>query len=160
MNSPTTRRDFLQIAAAGAAFAGFAGQPRAAANNRITIGMIGMGRQAFDYNLKSFLKSPDTQVVAVCDVDRWRLDKAVADVETFYAEQKRSGSYKGCTSYKDFRELLARRDIDAVMISTPDHWHVPDGTYGSQGREGYLLRETSDQKHHRGPDAERCGHSS
>ena len=125
MNSPTTRRDFLQIAAAGAAFAGFAGQPRAAANNRITIGMIGMGRQAFDYNLKSFLKSPDTQVVAVCDVDRWRLEKAVSDVETFYAEGKRSGSYKGCTSYKDFRQLLARQDIDAVMISTPDHWHVP-----------------------------------
>ncbi len=87
--------------------------------------MIGMGRQAFDYNLKSFLKSPETQVVAVCDVDRWRLDKAVAEVEAFYADQRRSGSYKGCAVYSDFRELLARRDIDAVMISTPDHWHVP-----------------------------------
>ncbi len=96
-----------------------------APGNRITIGMIGMGRQAFHSNLKSFLNSSDTQVVAVCDVDAWRLDNARKAVEKHYAKDRRSGTFKGCSVYTDFRELLARTDIDAVMISTPDHWHVP-----------------------------------
>lgn len=87
--------------------------------------MIGMGRQAYHSNLKFFLNALDTRVVAVCDVDAWRLDNARKAVEEHYAKVKRSNSSKGCSAYKDFRELLARTDIDAVMISTPDHWHVP-----------------------------------
>lgn len=98
---------------------------RRAASDRITIGMIGMGRQAFHSNLKSFLHAPDTQVVAVCDVDAWRLNNAREAVEKHYAKDRASGAYKGCGTYRDFRDLLARSDIDAVMISTPDHWHVP-----------------------------------
>ncbi len=125
MEQASTRRQFIQLGMGAATALAFGSRGRAAPNSRITIGMIGMGRQTFDFNLGSFLKSLDTQVVAVCDVDGWRLDKAVKDVEAFYGEQKRSGSYKGCGTYKDFREILARRDIDAVMISTPDHWHVP-----------------------------------
>jgi predicted dehydrogenase len=127
------RRQFLRssaVALAGIALAGPAVVPapvlgRTAPDNRITIGMIGMGRQAFYSNLKSFLHSPDTQVVAVCDVDAWRLNNAREAVEKYYAEGRANGAFKGCTTYGDFRELLARSDIDAVMISTPDHWHVP-----------------------------------
>lgn len=96
-----------------------------APSNRITVGMIGMGRQAMFANLKPFLYSPDTQVVAVCDVDAWRLEKAYKAVEEYYAGHRNSGTFKGCLAYTDFREVLARDDIDAVMISTTDHWHVP-----------------------------------
>ena len=102
-----------------------ASEGRAAPSERIGIGMIGMGRQAHYSNVKAFLASPDTTVVAVCDVDGWRLDNAQRNVEEHYAKQQTSGTYKGCSVYRDFRELLARDDIDAVMISTPDHWHVP-----------------------------------
>jgi len=87
--------------------------------------MIGMGRQAVGSNLKFFLNASDTQVVAVCDVDAWRLDNAQKTVEKHYAQEQASGTFKGCSIYKDFRELLDRTDIDTVMISTPDHWHVP-----------------------------------
>ncbi|MCY3018992.1 MAG: Gfo/Idh/MocA family oxidoreductase [Planctomycetota bacterium] len=96
-----------------------------APSNRVTIGMIGVGRQAFFANLPPFLHFEDTQVVAVCDVDSRRLDKAKQETEKFYAGKNASGTFKGCSTFRDFRELLARPDIDAVMISTPDHWHVP-----------------------------------
>jgi predicted dehydrogenase len=98
---------------------------KAPASERITVGMIGMGRQAMGSNLKFFLHAPDVQVVAVCDVDAWRLDNARKAVEKRYAAQRASGTFKGCQAYGDYREVLARDDIDAVMISTPDHWHVP-----------------------------------
>ena len=133
--SGLTRRDVLRGAAATAS--GIVACPqilsstllgageKAAPSNRITVGMIGMGRQAMYSNLKAFLESPDTQVVAVCDVDAWRLDRAHQAVEKHYAGEKQRGSSKGCSAHRDFREVLARDDIDAVMISTPDHWHVP-----------------------------------
>jgi hypothetical protein len=96
-----------------------------APSNRITVGMVGMGRQAYYSNLKSFLAASDVQVVAVCDVDTWRLDNARKAVEAHYGKEQAAGSFKGCSVFRDFRELLDRQDIDAVMISTPDYWHVP-----------------------------------
>jgi predicted dehydrogenase len=115
-----TRRTFI----VGSAFAAFL-QGKAAPNERIHVAMIGLGRQAMAANLKPFLESPDTQVVAVCDVDAWRLENARKAVEGTYARMSSSGSYKGCRTSRDFLELLADRSIDAVMISTPDHWHTP-----------------------------------
>jgi hypothetical protein len=128
-----TRRNFLKrslLAGTGAALVGPAIIPArvlgaGAPSNRIAIGMIGLGRQAMGANLRPFLTSPDTQVVAACDVDSWRLDQAVKAVEDYYAKKNPSGTFKGCRAYRDFRELLARSDIDAVMVSVPDHWHVP-----------------------------------
>jgi myo-inositol 2-dehydrogenase / D-chiro-inositol 1-dehydrogenase len=96
-----------------------------APSNRIALGMIGTGRQAVHANIPGFLKEPDAQIVAVCDVDAWRMDQARRQVETYYAGQRAAGTFQGCATFRDFRDLLARRDIDAVMISTPDHWHVP-----------------------------------
>jgi len=131
----TTRRYFLRKSTATAAAAWAApwvvpasvlgASGRVAPSERITVGMIGVGRQAVAYNLKWFLQSPETQVVAVCEVDSWRLANARKTVEEQYAAEKQSGTYKGCAAYGDFGEILARDDIDAVMISTPDHWHVP-----------------------------------
>lgn len=127
-----TRRQFLKssTAAACAALCGPVVLPAGvfgadAPSNRITIGMIGMGRQAYYSNVKSFLNASDVQVVAVCDVDSWRLGNARKAVEEHYGKERPSGRYRSCSVYRDFRELLDRADIDAVMVSTPDHWHVP-----------------------------------
>lgn len=93
--------------------------------NRINLGFIGTGRQAFALNIPEFMALPNVQVVALCDVDSWRLDQAREKVNAYYAKKSPGGAYKGCATYRDLRGLLARDDIDAVMISTPDHWHVP-----------------------------------
>jgi len=125
-SNTTSRRSFLKTAAVAAAPlilpARLFGQ--SAPSKRINIGMIGMGRQAMGCNLTPFLFSEKTQVTAVCDVDAWRLANAKTHVENFYSGRNASGTWKGCTAYHDFRDLLANKDIDAVMISTPDHWHA------------------------------------
>lgn len=132
MNVPgITRRQFVQTAAAACAAplviraSALGADAKPAPSQRITVGMIGIGRQAKFTNVRQFLGMPEVQIVAVCDVDAWRLANAKQQVEEGYAKSKTSGSYRGCDTYRDFRDLLARQDIDAVMISTPDHWHVP-----------------------------------
>lgn len=125
------RREFLQSAgliAAGAAVPTILPSRvfgRQAPSERVTLAFIGTGRQAQTMNIPEFMAVPGVQVVAVCDVDSWRLDRAKTLVESTYATKAPSGTYKGCATYRDFREVLARTDVDAVMISTPDHWHVP-----------------------------------
>lgn len=89
-----------------------------APSKRISIGMIGMGRQSLKVNLQPFLDSSDTIVLAVCDVDEWRLDNAKKAVDKHYGN-------RDCLVMRDWREIVDREDIDAVMIGTPDHWHVP-----------------------------------
>ena len=93
-------------------------------SNRITVGVIGIGRQTVHVNLPQFFSMPEVQVTALCDVDAWRLANAKKQVEDAYAQQSASGAFKGCTTYKDFRELLANPSLDAVFIGGPDHWHV------------------------------------
>jgi len=66
---------------------------------------------------------PDTQVVAVCDVDTTRREHHRKKVDEFYSI-KGNKEFKGCAAYKEFPELLARKDIDAVVIAAPDHWHA------------------------------------
>jgi predicted dehydrogenase len=95
-----------------------------APSNRITLGLIGVGDHGVNRNLKRFLREPDAQIVAVCDVDSERREAAAKMVEEAYAAAKSKGSYKGCAAYNDFRQIIERKDIDAVMVSTPDHWHV------------------------------------
>lgn len=89
-----------------------------AANDRITLGFIGTGDHGTNYNLRSFLQNADARAVAVCDVDRKRRERAADLINAHYGSSD-------CALYGDFRELLERPEIDAVMISTPDHWHVP-----------------------------------
>jgi predicted dehydrogenase len=89
-----------------------------AASNRITVGFIGTGGHGRAVNLKNFLANADARAVAVCDVDPNQRNIAREMVNKKYGNSD-------CATYSDFREVLARDDIDAVMISTPDHWHVP-----------------------------------
>jgi myo-inositol 2-dehydrogenase / D-chiro-inositol 1-dehydrogenase len=135
LSSSFSRRTFLQrtTMVAGAALAApmiapssvFGADGAVAPANRITVGFIGTGRQATFANIPGFLREPDAQCVAVCDVDSWRMENARKVIEDAYAKKQPSGGFKGCATFRDWRELLARKDIDAVMISTPDHWHVP-----------------------------------
>src|SRR5262249_52089899 len=99
------------------------GFARPAAGERLTLGFIGVGTMGRGH-LGSFLGQKDVQVVAVCDVVAERRDDAKKRVEEHYAKQKDKGTFKGCDAYTDFRELLGRKDIDAVVIATPDHWHA------------------------------------
>jgi len=95
--------------------------------NLVNVGLIGTGRQMMTPNLPQFLALADVRVVAVCDVDAWRLERAQRAVDAHYGAQAGKASYRGCTAHRDFREVIARPDVDAVMIATPDHWHVPIG---------------------------------
>ena len=94
-----------------------------APSNRINIGCIGVGRMGRG-DLKDIIQYDDVQIVAVCDVDSWRLNNAKQQVEDYYLSRQKSGRYTGCMIYNDYRDLLLRDDIDAVMVATPDHWHV------------------------------------
>lgn len=124
-----TRRDFLARAAVAAAplivpASCLGDNPRRPGpNDRINLGFIGIGMMGRGH-LGSFLGNSGVQVVAVSDVHRGRREDAVNRVHRAYAQQRRAGTYRGCAAFTDFRQLLARRDIDAVVIATPDHWHA------------------------------------
>lgn len=90
----------------------------AAPSKRITLGCIGLGPQGTTTNMSRFLKIPNVQVVAVCDCKLSKANHAKAMVDQAYGNQD-------CLVYQDFRDVIDRKDIDAVVISTPDHWHVP-----------------------------------
>jgi predicted dehydrogenase len=115
------RRRFLGAAAATLAFPTFipasalGRDGTTAPSNRIVMGMIGCGNMGTT-NLRSFLELTGCRVVAACDVDKDHLGKAIGIINRKYEN-------KDCKAYHDFRELIARKDIDAVMAAVPDHWH-------------------------------------
>lgn len=120
-----TRRDFIASTAsltAAPLLAPSLARARSA-SDRITLGFIGVGKQSLGH-LNRFLGNKEVEVVAVCEVVKERLEKAIETVNTKYAERSKSGEYKGLKSFGDFRELLAVDGLDAVVIGTPDHWHA------------------------------------
>ena len=117
----TSRRFFLKSVAASAAAAPFilpshVWSAPVGPNSKLTVGFIGMGIQMRGL-LSTFIGRQDTQVVAVCDVDTNRRNAAKKRVDDFYKNSN-------CAAYNDFREIINRKDIDAVCIATPDHWHA------------------------------------
>ena len=118
LSSSFTRRNFLKTAGAAAALSSspFARAGRVPASDRITIGVIGWGMMG-PANTKAFLAQNDCQVVAACDIDKNHLQAATDTINNHYGN-------KDCQSCHDFRELIARNDIDAVMIAIPDQWHA------------------------------------
>ena len=121
----TSRRSFLKQTAASAAVVPFIlpGNVWAAKtkpNSRVTMGFIGMGKQS-GHLLGGFLGQA-TQVLAVCDVDTNRRTHAQKRVDGHYSRSNPKPA--GCDAYNDFRKIIERKDIDAVCIATPDHWHA------------------------------------
>jgi predicted dehydrogenase len=150
MNTRLERRRFLALAGASlAAPVGLdpcihaADREGPGPNGRINLGFIGVGIMGRGH-VESFLRFQNVQVVAVCDVHRVRRDYSVDRVHRAYAQARKSGAYRGCAAYADFRELLARRDIDAVVIATPDHWHaIPAILAARAGRDVYCEKPLS-----------------
>lgn len=122
----TTRREFLKrasVASAGALSfpyavpcSALAKDAAVAPSERIVMGCIGTGGRGGG-NMRTFMSQKDVQVVAVCDVDTNHRNGSRNAVNKHYGNQD-------CAAYKDFRELVARKDISAVSIATPDHWHA------------------------------------
>ncbi|HKB90432.1 MAG TPA: Gfo/Idh/MocA family oxidoreductase, partial [Opitutaceae bacterium] len=123
-----SRRDFFRTAAGTAAVLSVpliipsrlfgANAP----SNRLRIGQIGCGRIAQGHDMPGVLKSNLADIVAVCDLDSKRVLDGKALVERFQREKNAPISEIG--TYHDYRELIARKDIDALVVSTPDHWHA------------------------------------
>src|SRR5579883_1361135 len=126
MKTQLARRQFLKLTAVASLgtplILSSLGFTRKNPGDRITLGFIGTGTQGRGL-LNNFLNQPDTQVLAVCDVDTTRREHHKKIVDEFYSI-KQDKEYKGCAAYPDFHELLARKDIDAVVIAVPDHWHA------------------------------------
>ena len=125
--SPLTRRAFLR-GAVSAAVAMPTLVPSIvlganAPSNRITLGCIGVGRMGRG-DAKDFLRFTNIQIIAVCDVDSKRMADGKTLVDQHYATGAPTGTDRGCSEHGDFRDLLARSDIDAVSIVSPDHWHA------------------------------------
>lgn len=106
------------------------GEGKAAASERITLGVIGIGPRA-TYDLGGMLKQPDCQCVAISDVQLKRREAGKRLVDKHYGNNN-------CVLYRDFRELLARRDIDAVLVATGDRWHAPASIFAAKaGKDVY-----------------------
>ena len=129
----TSRRRFLATAGQGVvASSVVAGFPAivpssvlgaAAPSNRINVGAIGTGRISRGHDLPGIWKHDSARIMAACDLDSKRVDEAKLLINGQYSKQT-GKPYDGVTGYGDYRELLANKDIDAVVISTPDHQHA------------------------------------
>jgi glucose-fructose oxidoreductase len=108
------------------------------ASERITIGHIGVGNRGGGL-IRYFLDLEECRCVAVCDCFESRRTAQAKRIDDHYAKAKKSAAGKGCAAYRDFRELVARDDIDAVVIATPDHWHVPTAIAAARsGKDLYV----------------------
>ena len=114
-----------------------------APSNKINIGAIGVGRISRDHDMKETLPFDQARIMAVCDVDSKRLADGKKYVNDYYAA-KTGKPYDGVTMYDDHRALLANKDIDAVLISTPDHSHAYLGIHAVEaGKDVYLQKPAS-----------------
>ena len=151
-NDRASRREFMGAAGKGlVAVSTLGGFPAivpasvlgaAAPGNRINIGAIGVGRISRTHDLPGLWKYDTARIVAVCDVDSKRAADGKTLVNGHYAKRGMPGD--GVSVYHDYRQLLANKDIDAVVISTPDHWHALITIHAVQaGKDVYLQKPAS-----------------
>jgi predicted dehydrogenase len=149
VKTAVSRRRVLKAGLAGAAAVGFPmivpstvfGQY--APSKRINVGAIGAGRISRVHDMPGILKYDQARIIAVCDLDAHRLVEGKQLVNDYYS-QKTGKRYEGVTGYDNYHELLANKDIDAVVISAPDHWHALLGVAAVQaGKDVYLQKPTS-----------------
>jgi len=126
-----TRREFAKTLVLAGASTALSGTRASGANDRVRLGFIGLGNRG-DQVLDAFLKQPDAEVVAICDLSQAYMD---------FASKKAGSSPK---QYKDYRQLLESKDLDAVVISTPDHWHALQTIHACQaGKDVYVEKTPS-----------------
>ena len=127
------RRKFIQNLSAAIAIpyiipsCAWGGKNQVAPSDRITLGFIGVGEHGVGTNIRGFIKHDDCQILAICDVDPLQIPKAK---DTIY--EKYGASYNDLSVTNDFREIIGRKDIDAIVISTPDHWHMQLGVMAAR----------------------------
>ncbi|MGV3639577.1 MAG: Gfo/Idh/MocA family protein [Adhaeribacter sp.] len=148
------RRNFLKTTARGALATSLAitGFPtivpasvlgKNAPSNRINVGAIGTGRISRDHDMPGTMQHDMARIMAVCDVDTKRADDARKLVNAYYTK-KEGKPYDGVSVYHDYREMLQNKDIDAVLISTPDHWHAPIAILAAEsGKDIYMQKPAS-----------------
>lgn len=146
------RRKFLENTIKGAAVAGF-GFPtivpatvfgKNAPSNKINIGQIGCGRIGREHDMPGTLQHDIARMVAVCDLDSNRLADGKVLIEEFYKKKTGNTNYVDVKMYGDYREMLLNKDIDAVIISTPDFWHAQPAIEAAlAGKDVYLQKPTS-----------------
>jgi predicted dehydrogenase len=115
-----------------------------APSNKINIGQIGCGRIARSHDLPGTMQHDIARIIGVCDVDSKRANEGKELVEKYYQKKLNSGNAVTVKAYENYREMLLNKDIDAVIISTPDHWHSqPAMEAALAGKDIYLQKPTS-----------------
>lgn len=154
-NNSESRRNFIKSTGKGALAASLAatGFPtivpasvlgKNAPSNKINIGQIGFGRIAMTHDLPETLKNDIARVIAVADVDSNRAAQGKKWIEGVYEKKTGKSNYVDVSVYDNFQEMIQRKDLDAVIISTPDHWHAqPAMEAALAGKDIYLQKPTS-----------------
>ena len=149
-----SRRSFLKAAAKGTVTSAIVARcfpaivpasvfGRTPPSNRVNVGAIGTGRISRGHDLPGIWRYDGARIVAVCDLDSERMEGARKLVNGYYSKQA-GKSYDGVTGYVDYGELLSNKDVDAVVISTPDHWHALIAIHAVQaGKDVYLQKPAS-----------------
>lgn len=148
------RRDFLRSTATGAVATTLVATAfptivpasvlgKNAPSNRINVAALGTGRISRSHDIPNVWKYEHARIMAVCDLDSKRLNDAKKLVNDYYTK-KTGKPYDGVKTYGDYREALLNKDIDAVIISTPDHWHSLMAIHAVEaGKDVYMQKPTS-----------------
>ncbi|WPU92717.1 Gfo/Idh/MocA family oxidoreductase [Mucilaginibacter sabulilitoris] len=147
-DSGITRKQFIQKAAVLSAFFivprhVLGGTGFVPPSDKITLGFIGAGRQSLTLQ-KNFLPLTNAQIVAVSDVYEAKVNNFANLVSTYYAQNKPEQKYASIKTYHNYKDILSRKDIDAVVIATPDHWHAVIGVQAANaGKDIYCEKPLS-----------------